>query len=178
MRGCLALPQLAQLAGAARNHGCRNRVPQPRGRCVGPHAEGKDVEIRERQAVDQRERRLVIRLGFAGEAGNHIGAEAEDGQARGQPCEPRAVRLGGVPMPAHALQYPVRARLQRRVQMRREVTWRFDQQARDRVVDFGRLDGGETKAHVGDSGDQCFEQLAQRNRPVLSVGADVNAGSA
>jgi len=64
-------------------------------------------------------------------------------------------------MPAHSLENPIRAGLERRVEMGREVRGSFDQQARDRVVDLGGFDGREAEANLGDSGNEGFEKLAQ-----------------
>src|SRR4051812_17498829 len=58
--------------------------------------------------------------------------------------------------------------------MRREVPGCFDQQARERVVDFRSFDTGEAEAHGGNGFDEGLEESAQR--PLLPIGPDVYAG--
>jgi len=51
--------------------------------------------------------------------------------------------------------------LERRVQMRRQVARRFDEQASDSVVHLGSFDRGKAEADLGDGCDEGFEQLTQ-----------------
>src|SRR2546428_13826208 len=114
----------------------------------------------------------MIRISLAREARDDIGAESEDGEPRGEPLDARAVGVGRVPVAPHALEEAVRARLQRRVQVRREVLRRLDQKSRDAIVDLGGLDGREAEAGLGDGLDERVQELAQgRLTPGASPGS-------
>jgi len=104
---------------------------------------------------------VVIGVGFARESGDDIRAEAKDREPLGEPFDPGAIGFRRVPMPAHALEDAVRARLKRRVQMRGEMTRRFDEEPGERVVDFGGFDGPKAKSHRGDGFDQSLDEIAK-----------------
>src|SRR5262247_1505338 len=103
----------------------------------------------------------MIIISLAWKSGDHVGAETEHGQPVREPFDARAIRFGRVPVPAHPLENPIRARLQRRMQMRGEVPRTFDQEMRERVVDFGCLDARETETHCWDGGNERLEQPAE-----------------
>src|SRR5207302_466140 len=76
-----------------------------------------------------------------------------------------------VPVAAHPFEDAIRPGLQRRVEMGCEVRGGFDQQTRDRVVDFGGLDRRQTEADLGDGGDQGCEEVPEgRLTPGASPG--------
>src|SRR5437667_322112 len=58
--------------------------------------------------------------------------------------------------------------------MGREVRGGFDQQTRDRVVDFGGFDRRQTEADLGDGGDEGFEEVPEGGA-ILAVSPDVNS---
>src|SRR5207249_7928736 len=81
-----------------------NGTAEAGGRRTRALAEGEDVEVGERQRANQVERGAVIRVRLPREPGDHVRPETEDGEPLRQPFEPRPVRLGGVPVPPHALE--------------------------------------------------------------------------
>ena len=72
----------------------RNLVRPAGRRRAGPRREGKHMEVRERRALDQGQRRARVRLALAGEAGDEVGAEREIGAAGPQLGEQRAQLVG------------------------------------------------------------------------------------
>ncbi len=103
----------------------------------------------------------MIGVGFARESGDDIRAETKYREPLGEPFDPGAIGFRRVPMPAHALEDAVRARLERRVQMRGEMTRRFDEEPGERVVDFGGFDAAKPESDVRDGLDEGLEKHAQ-----------------
>jgi len=104
----------------------------------------------------------VIFWSLSGKSRDDIGAQTKHWQPLSEPLDPRPVGLGRIPVPPHPLQHAVGARLQRCVQVRGQVARGFDQEPRERVVDFGGLDAAKPEADLGDGGDEVFEKLAER----------------
>ena len=157
----LGLSQLAQLARPLVQHARRHGRAQPRRGRAGPLAVRKDVQIGEGQRGNQRHGRSVIVVGLAREAGDDVRPESEHRQPGGEPLQAGSVRLGRVPVAAHALEHAVGSRLQRGMQMGREMPGGLDQEPGNRVIDLGGFDRGEPEADGGDGGDQRLEQVSQ-----------------
>ncbi len=111
--------------------------------------------------MEKREGGVVVLIRLIRKSRDDVGAQAEDGQPLREPLDPRAVGLGSVPVASHALQDAVRARLQRRVQVRRDVTRRLDQEVGEGVVDFRGLDGGESEPCLRNRCDKALQEAAQ-----------------
>src|SRR2546422_9704947 len=104
----------------------------------------------------------MIGVRLTWKAGDHVRAQTKDGQPLREPLDPRPVGLGRVPVPAHALQHTVGTRLQRRVQMRRQIARRFDEEPGERVVDLRGFDAAEAEADSGDGGYERFRSEERR----------------
>src|SRR2546428_6881809 len=101
-----------------------------------------------------------------GKAGKRSPPKPKDGQPPREPLDPRPVGLGRVPVPAHTLQDAVGTRLQRRVQMRRQVARRFDEEPGERVVDLGSFHAAKPEADIGDGSYERFEELPECPHPL------------
>ena len=119
------------------------------------------MQIRERQRLDQPDRRLVVGVRLPREPGDDVRAETEHREPLRQPVDARPVGLRGVPVPAHALEDPVRSRLEWCVEVRRHVARSLDQQPGDGVIDLGRFDRRQPEADLRDGAHKSIQQLAQ-----------------
>jgi len=87
----------AEFTGAALDDGAGDFVCErggPRARALG---EREDVEVGEREAFDEGERGGVVVFGFAGEAGDDVGADGGVGETFVDEFDAAGVMLGTIP---------------------------------------------------------------------------------
>src|SRR6266576_2214933 len=103
----------------------------------------------------------MILLRFPGKTGDDVSAQPKHRHALGQPFDARAVRRRRVPMPPHPLEHEVRSRLQRGMEMRGQMPWRFHEEMRECVVDFSPLTTRKGEADLGKGVDESLQQRAK-----------------
>ena len=111
----LRFAEVPQLARPRANHVGAELARKPRRRRVGTDRKRKDMEVCERQGAEKRKRGAVVLIRFSGKSGDHIGSQTKDRQPFRQPLDARPIRLRRIPVPPHALEDAVGARLQWRV---------------------------------------------------------------
>ena len=110
---------------------------KPLGGGSGPERERKDVQIRERQLA---RRAPALRRGLRRSRPESRRSRRRQARARciarAEPLERGRISSTRIPMPAHPPQQPVRSRLQRRVDVRREVPRRRREQLHELGVEL------------------------------------------
>ena len=115
----------------------------------------------------------MICLRLAGKAGDEIGAKPKDRKRRRQRGDRRRVTVRRIPVPSHAAQEAITPRLQRRVQVRRELRRRLKELAQS-TVDFCCLNGRQPKANLWYLAQEPLDQRTQRRLRIRAVRPDVN----
>lgn len=165
----------AQFAGAALDDGAGDFVRESGGFGAGAFGKRKDVEIGEGQTLDKVERGGMLGFGFAGEAGDDVGADGGMREAFADELDAAGVVLGAVPA-VHGSEDAVGAGLQRHVEVLGDAIdpgEEFDEilgdvEGLDRA-DAETFDGG----FVENAAEKRFEFDA--GRKVAAVGAQVDA---
>ena len=106
----------AELAGAAFDDGTGNLIGERGSFCAGALGEGENVEVGEGETFDELERGGVVIFGFAGEAGNDVGADGGVGEAFVDEFDAAGVMFGAIPA-VHSGEDAVGARLERHVEV-------------------------------------------------------------
>ena len=104
---------------------------------------GEHVEVRERQGLDQRLGRLEVGVGLPREPRDDVGAEAEIGDGPREPLDEGAVHRDRV-RPPHRPEHPVRAGLERHVQVAADPAL-ADEQLDQLLGEVGRQHGGQAE---------------------------------
>ena len=174
-RGGFGFAERAEFAGATLDDGAGDFVRKSGGFGAGAFGKRKDVEIGEGQARDEGERGGVFGFGFAGEAGDDVGADGGVGEALADELDAAGVVLGAVPA-VHGGEDAVGAGLQRHVEVLGDAIGpgeEFD----EILSDVEGLDGADAKTFdrgfVEDAAEERFEFDARRK--VAAVGAEVDA---
>src|SRR6266851_5748205 len=135
----------------------------------------KNVEVGEGQAFDEGRGRGVVGFGFAGEAGDYVGADGSVGEAFMDELDAAGVMFGAIPA-VHGGENAVGGGLQGHVEVLGDViggSEEIDQVSRD----VKGLDGADAEAFDGgfveDAAEEVFEFDA--GGEAAAVGAEVDA---
>ena len=137
---------------------------------------GEHVEIRERQGLGERLGRLEVGVGLAGEPRDHVGPEPEVRDGLRQPLDERPVHRRRVG-PAHRPERPVRAGLERHVEVAADPAL-ADDQLDQLLREVGRQDRRQAQARQPGDVEEPPRQGGQRRSrvEVPAVVAEVHAG--
>src|SRR5271157_5296450 len=133
------------------------------------------MQIGEWKRAEEVERRGVVRFGFAGEAGDNVGADGRAGESFADALDAAGIVLGAIPA-VHGGKNTVGAGLQRHVKMTSEALG-AGEEVNEFARDVQRLDGAGAEALERGA----FEDLAEKihefeaRSEVAAVGAEVNA---
>lgn len=134
------------------------------------------MEISERKTLDEVECGLVVGMGFAGEAGDHVGADGGVGKLLADEFDAAGVMLRAVTA-VHGGEDAVRAGLQRHVEMLGEAIGGSEKS--DEIPgDILRLNGGKAEAReVGFAKNEMEKrQEICARREIAAVAAEIDAG--
>jgi hypothetical protein len=173
--GGFDFPESAEFAGAPFDGGAGDFVCKGSGFGAGTLGKREDVEIGEREAFDEGERGGVVVFGFAGEAGDHVGADSSVGKAFVDEFYAAGVVLGAIPA-VHGGEDAVGGGLQGHVEMLGDAVGPSEES--DEILrNVERLDGADAEAFDGcivkDAAEEVFEIDARGE--IAAVGAEVDA---
>lgn len=165
----------AEFAGAALDSGAGDFVCKRGGFGAGALGKRENVEIGEREAFDESHGCGVVVFGFAGEAGDDVGANGGVGEAFMDEFDAAGVMLGAIPA-VHGGENAVGSRLQWHVEMLGDAIGRGEEV--DEVLgDVEGLDGADAETLDGgfaeDAAKYGFEFDARRK--IAAVSAEVDA---
>ena len=165
----------AEFAGAALDDGAGDFVGKRGGFGAGALGKRENVEVGEGETFDERECGGVVVFGFAGEAGDDVGANGGVGEAFVDELNAAGVMLGAVPA-MHGGENAVGGGLQGHVEVLGDAVGPGEEI--DEVLgDVERLDGTDAKALDGgfieDAAEEVFEFDA--GGQIAAVGAEVDA---
>jgi hypothetical protein len=165
----------AEFAGAAFDGGAGDFVCERGGFGAGALGKREDVEIGEGETFDEGKSGGVVVFGFAGEAGDDVGADGGVGEALVDEFDAAGVVLGAIPA-VHGGENAVRGGLQRHVEVLGDAIGPGEEI--DEVLgDVEGLDGTDAKpldgSFVEDAAEKVFKFDA--GREVAAIGAEVDA---
>src|SRR5262245_6522327 len=102
---------------------------------------------------------VVFRL--AGKAGDDVGAKSKDAGSSRKRIDRRGVGCRRVPVPTHALEQRIGARLQWRVEMWCDAPGLAGEEIGQTIIDFRGLYGRQSKANVAHTADEGLQELAK-----------------
>lgn len=143
----------------------------------GPRArrKRKNMQIAERQGGDEIHGGGVICVAFAGEANDDVGADGGVRQRAADEFDAAGIMRGAIPA-MHSTKNPIRSRLQRQMEMRRDA-WFGSDEVDEILSDVDGLNGAKAKAgklgFVEDFADERVERNAQGE--VSAVAAEIDS---
>jgi len=165
----------AEFAGAALDYGAEDFVRKYGSFGSGALGKGENVEIGEGQAFDEVERGGVVVFGFAGEAGDYVGADGSVREALMDEFDAAGVVLGAVPA-VHGSEDAVGGGLQRHVEVLGDAIGGGEEF--DKVLgNVERLDGADAEAFDSGFVEDAAEEILEFDAggKVATVGAEVNS---
>ena len=165
----------AEFAGAALDGGAGNFVCERGGFGAGAPGEREDMEIGEGEAFDEGHGGGVVVLGFAGEAGDDVGADGGMGESFVNEFDAAGVVLGAIPA-VHGGENAVGGGLQGHVEVLGDAIGGGEEV--DQVLrDIERFDGADAETLDGgfaeDAAEEGFEFDARGK--IAAVSAEVDA---
>jgi hypothetical protein len=165
----------AEFAGAEFNGGAWEFVRKRGGFGTGALGKRENVEVGEGEAFDERHGGGVVVFGFAGEAGDDVGADGRVGEAFVDKFDATGVMLGAIPA-VHGSEDAVGGGLQGHVEMLGDAIGR-SKEVDEVLGDVQRLDGADAetldRSFAEDAAEEGFEFDARRK--IAAVGAEVDA---
>ncbi len=165
----------AQFTSAALDRGAEEFVRKHGGFGAGALRKRENMKVGEREAFDEGHGCGVVIFGFAGEAGDYVGADGSVGEAFMDELDAAGVMFGAIPA-VHGGENAVGGGLQGHVEVLGDAiggSEEIDQVSRD----VKGLDGADAEAFDGgfveDAAEEVFEFDA--GGEVAAVGAEVNA---
>ena len=165
----------AEFAGAALDDGTGDFVRKRSGFSARTLGKRENVEIGEREALDECERGGVVVFGFAGETGDDVGADGGVREALVDEFDAAGVVFGAVPA-VHGGEDAVRAGLQRHVEVLGDAlrgSEEFDKISRN----VERFDGADAQAFDSGFGEYAAQEILEFDArgKVAAVSAEVYA---
>ncbi len=173
--GGFVLTEGTELAGAALDDIAGDVIGERGGFGAGAAGIGEDVEIGERQALDEGERCGVIGVGLAREAGDDIRADGGVGKTLTDELDAAGVMLGAIPA-VHGGEGAVGARLQRHVKVLGDAIG-GGEEVDEIAGNVKRLDGADAEALDGSLIEDAAHEIDEidAGREVAAVGAEIDA---
>ena len=145
------------------------------GFCAWARRVGKDMEIGERERIDELERGFMIGFGFAGENGDYVSAYGGVGEKFADELNATGIVLGAIPA-MHGGEDAVCAGLKRHVEMLGDSVRAGEE--RDEILrDIERLDGTDAETSEGrfvKNAAEEIEDVDARNE-ITAPGAEIYA---
>ena len=165
----------AEFAGATLDEMAGKMIGERSSAGAGTRRVGKDVEVGERAGFDELQGGGVVGIGFAGKAGDHVGADGGVGQVVVDKFDAASVMFGAIPA-MHGGEDAIRGGLQRHVEMGSYAiggSEEFDEVPGD----IERLDGADAEAFDRGFGEDAAEKIEKfdARSEVAPVSAEIDA---
>ena len=165
----------AEFAGAALDRDAGDFACERGGFGAGTLGKRENVQIGEGKRLDKGERGGVVVFGFAGKAGDDVGADGRVREALADEFDAAGVVLGAVPA-VHRGEDAIGAGLQGHVEVLGDAIGRSEE-TDEIFCNVERFDGADAEAFDGcfleDAAEEVFELDA--GREIAAVGAEVDA---